>query len=285
MSGVLFRKLARSAGRSSVMRTIGLVLKAGVTTAATLIATGPAIAQSVNIDFGNTATAPSAAYGAAGVAGVWNSLSPLPQVTLFPLVGLDGAPIAAQLRNIGGTSIINVNDPATSGDDQALIDDMLISLNNPTDACIFFIGLRNGAYEVTTYAITPGTPGLLSRVTVDFADQGATMVGGAWAGVHAPGLSYARHTVQVTNGRIGGHSGLPSGFIQSGINGMQLRLVAPSCPGDIDNDGQVGLGDISVIINNWGVTTPPGTRGDEDQTGAVGLSDVSVVISGWGLCA
>lgn len=265
------------AHRRLFMTSIALTVVAALSPSA-------ARAQSVNIDFGNTATAPSASYGAAGLAGVWNSMSALPQVALFPLVGLDGEPIAAQLRNIGGTSIINVNDPATSGDHQALIDDMLISLNNPTDACIFFIGLRNGAYEVTTYAITPSNPGLRSRVTVDFADQGPTMVGGAWPGVHAPGVSYARHTVQVSDGRIGGHSGLPSGFIQSGINGMQLRLVAPACLGDIDNDGQVGLGDISVIINNWGVTTPPGTRGDEDQSGAVGLSDVSMVINGWGLC-
>ncbi len=251
----------------------------------TMLAPSAAFAQSVNIDFGNTATAPGASYGGAGLAGAWNSMSALPQVTLFPLVGLDGAPVAAQLRNIGGTSIINVNDPSTTGNDQALIDDMLISLNNPTDACIFFVGLRNGAYEVLTYAITPSNPALLSRVRVDFADQGPTMVGGAWPGAHAPSVTYTTHTVQVTDGRIGGHSGLPSGFIQSGINGMQLRLVAPACPGDIDNDGQVGLGDISVIINNWGVTTPPGTRGDEDQTGTVGLSDVSMVINGWGLCA
>jgi hypothetical protein len=55
------------------------------------------------------------------------------------------------------------------------------------------------------------------------------LVGGTWNGAHQEGVTYARHIVDVTNGRIGFHSGIPGGgMVNPGaaFNGVQLRLLA-----------------------------------------------------------
>ncbi|HYM80987.1 MAG TPA: FlgD immunoglobulin-like domain containing protein, partial [Candidatus Limnocylindria bacterium] len=137
-----------------------------------------------------------------------------------------GAPIAAEIYMFGGSSMamLEVDDPATSGSDQALMDDMLISLCNPTDVCIWIDYLTIGDYEVLTYALTPGEPGRSSPVRVDFGSPGPTPVGGSWPGNHVELVSYARHTVAVgDNGRMALHSGTPGGNLQAGINGIQIR--------------------------------------------------------------
>jgi hypothetical protein len=52
------------------------------------------------------------------------------------------------------------------------------------------------------------------------------MIGGEWPDSHLQGVTFARHDVTVTDGRIGLHSGLFDGDIQSGINGLQLVHLA-----------------------------------------------------------
>jgi len=51
------------------------------------------------------------------------------------------------LNNIGGSQLLAVDVAATAGDDEKLMDDMLISFNNPVDACIWIRNLPNGPYE------------------------------------------------------------------------------------------------------------------------------------------
>jgi len=48
------------------------------------------------------------------------------------------------------------------------------------------------------------------------------MVGGAWPGLHQEGKTYARFSVDVTDGTIGLHSGLWAAEVRSGLNGIQL---------------------------------------------------------------
>ena len=92
------------------------------------------LAQSINIDFGSAGTAPSASYAAAGLAGAWNTIGVLPNSVRAPLVGLDGSSSAAEIYMIAsGTALRVEDDPSTSGDDAALVDDMLIGNNNPID--------------------------------------------------------------------------------------------------------------------------------------------------------
>lgn len=192
--------------------------------------TAPAPAQALNIDFGKaglleTKTPPPPDYAAAGLAGTWNVVPVLTSGQRWPLVGLDGAPVAAQVYGVGGVSMLVNDDPATLGADQALLDDMLIGFNNPVDVCIWIEWLEEGEYEILTYALTPGNAALQCSVRVDDGTPGGTMIGGAWGGTHAEGLSFARHRAHTVNGTLGLHSGKYGGLIQSGINGIQIYPV------------------------------------------------------------
>jgi hypothetical protein len=196
-------------------------------TLAVLVTATPAVpiadAQSFNVDFGPPGSEPAAGFGAAGIPGVWNSVAVLPPGQRQALVDVQGNAGIVNIYMIGGTAMLETDDPATSGDHQALLDDMLIGFNNPIDVCVWIENLVNGEYEVVTYAITPNDPGRESRVTVDFSAIGPTFVGGTFAGDYAPELTHARHTVTVTTGKIGLHSGLQQSNTQSGINAVQVR--------------------------------------------------------------
>lgn len=200
-------------------------------------AASPLSAQSLNIDFGSGGTLPSAGYGAAGPIGAWNEIGVLPAGQRAPLVGLNGAPVTASIYMIGGTTLLTADDPGTTGNDGALVDDMLFGYNNPVDVCVWVENLEPGDYEVLIYALTPANPSLHHRVRVDFAAPGPMTIGGAWPGAHQQGVSYERFTLTVTNGRIGLHSGLYNGFIESGINGIQIIQAGSSTSGVETPDG------------------------------------------------
>lgn len=55
----------------------------------------------------------------------------------------------------------------------------------------------------------------------------------------------------------------------------------PTCEGDADGDGAIGLGDIAVMILHWTETGRPGIPGDVNLDGVVGLADVAVAILEW----
>ena len=188
-----------------------------------------ALGQSVNIRFGSAATTPSATYGAAGLAGAWNSFVYTPEYSVQPLVGLDGASIAAQFYQAGSSTILTSNNPLTSGDDKKLMDSMFLSTNNPTDGCFWVQGLQHGEYEVTIYAMTPNDSTLITRTRVDGGTPGPVMVGGTWPGHQQSDVTYSRFTVTTTDGTIAFHDGLAGAVIQSGMNGAQLRFMG-TCP-------------------------------------------------------
>lgn len=246
---------------------------------------GMARAQSFNVDLGGSGSAPSASYAAAGLPGVWNNYTMLPNGSVLPLVGLDGGASNCTIRNIGGTQLLEHDVPATVGNDAALLDDMLIGFNNPVDVCIFVDGLVPGEYEVLMYAITPDNSSLMCRTRVDFANEPPAFIGGSWSGVHELGVTYSRHTVTVgANGRIGLHSGLPSGFIQSGINGLQIRQIVPppACSGDANGDLHVDAADLSVLLSQFGFSVGVGTGADFNGDGSVNGADLSVLLGGFG---
>jgi len=186
------------------------------------------LAQNFNVDFGASGDAPSSTYGAAGQVGSWNDVNLLEPGVRVQLRGLDGVLTNVDIRGVGGTQILHFDNPATAGDDDALIDDMLIGFNDPLDVCLWIDHLENGFYEVTNYALTPDDPDLLSRVRVDYANEGPIFIGGAWDGAHRDGISYTRHYVEVTDNEIAFHAGEFGAVVQSGLNGVQVRLLTPS---------------------------------------------------------
>src|SRR5688572_23797733 len=119
--------------------TLGIVLGSTLAVCGTA-----ALAQSYNIDFGDASTAPASSYPAAGLPGAWNVVGVPTPGTHYPLVNLAGVATGVTLNNYGGTGMLLANDPATSGDHEKLLDDMLIGFNNPVDVCIWVRNLPAG---------------------------------------------------------------------------------------------------------------------------------------------
>ncbi len=256
------------------------MLKSLMTVGVFVASAGVACAQSINIDFGEGGFAPASTYAGAGRAGVWNEIGVMPTSQRFNLVGLTGQPVSATVYNIGGSALLASNNPATGGDDERLMDDMFLSFNNPVDLCLFFENLWPGEYEVICYAMTPDDAGLLSRVRVDFASPGPVMIGGAWPGAHAQGVTHSRHVVNVTDGRLNPHSGLFGGVIQSGLNGVQLLYLGP-CAGDANGDHVVNFADLNTVLSNFG-QSGASLAGDVNHDGVVNFADVNLVLSAFG---
>ena len=187
-------------------------------------------AQSINIDFG-AGSIPADTYAAAGRPGRWNLIGALAPYTRASLVDVAGLPVAARVYMYGGKQLLLADNPATSGDDDALMDDMLIGMNDPVDECLWIENLVDDDYEVLIYAMTPDDPSRMCRVRVDDGTPGPTLVGGAWPGAHQSGVTYERFTVHSTGGLIAFHSGLPGGYFQSGMNGVQIRPLSTNSVG------------------------------------------------------
>lgn len=218
----------------------------------------PASAQSFNVEWGAPGTAPSASYAAEGLAGVWNTFSAMPNFQRLPLVGLDGAPIAADIMNIGFDVVESADIPSTSGDDEALLDDCFTSFNDPIDGCIFIRFLEPGDYRVILYGIAPDDAGLLSRLRIDQNAEGPELVGGTWTGFHQSGVTFMSQIATVgSDGRLDFHSGLPSGNIRSVLNGMQLVKQGQGCPADLTGEGVLDLADLQAFVLAFTSQQPP----------------------------
>jgi hypothetical protein len=154
---------------------------------------GPALAQSFNIDLGvggaaGGTAAPASTYpAAAGQAGVWNAVDISVTTTL---VDLGGALTGVQLSQSGGNNYnyywANAN---TSGDDELLMDDMQDLGNNGLKYTYTISGLAAGTYDIYFYCWTPytETDNTVARV---IGGGGNQVCGGVWAGSHVYGASY-----------------------------------------------------------------------------------------------
>jgi hypothetical protein len=64
--------------------------------------------------------------------------------------------------------------------------------------------------------------------------------------------------------------------------GLAQRGIAcdPDCEPDLDGDGAVDVGDLLIMLGNWGNSGV----GDLDGSGAVDVSDLLELLSAWGIC-
>ena len=63
------------------------------------------------------------------------------------------------------------------------------------------------------------------------------------------------------------------------INGGAGITIPPLIKGDANGSGDIGPGDWSVVVDNWGATSPDA---DSNNSGDVGPGDWSVIVDNWG---
>lgn len=64
---------------------------------------------------------------------------------------------------------------------------------------------------------------------------------------------------------------------------LAISSSAPACfgcPGDFDDDGQLGAADLAFLLNAWATAA-----GDIDGNGTTDAQDLAVLLSGWGPCS
>jgi len=199
----------------------------------------PSWSQSFNIDFepATSASPPSATFGAAAQSpGHWNSVSSLPVSGLLSLSGAATGVGVATSSHPSNFYFWSIDDPGTSGDDEALLDDLFA---DDTDQFHMIVtGLETGEYDVYTYLLVPAFNACF--IEVMGSPDGIQQVSGSWNGAYALGGNYARHHKSVTDGTLDvrvQQTG-PHGQMVIATNGIQIvrtdgaQAGTPMCFGD-----------------------------------------------------
>lgn len=235
-------------------------------------------AQSMNVSIVNGT--PSASFGAgAGQTGVWN-VAPVKSTLLpFALKDLTGAATSVLFNTSTPGSDLFLNDPATSGDDQALMDGGH-NIGPFGVSQIQLTGLANGKYDVFTYAWTPVHPFAIVTVGVPGSPDPLQPVGGAWNGTYTLGLTHAKHSVQVTSGQI--LIDVTTTDAIAMVNGVQLVQTANNAWVDLGN-ALPGTGGAPMLAGTGDLTV--GTPVGVSLSNALPNGLVSFVVGGSNLSA
>src|SRR5262245_10322732 len=67
-----------------------------------------------------------------------------------------------------------------------------------------------------------------------------------------------------------------------GFWAVPAEITPPPCPGDIDGDNDVDIGDLSMLLSQFG-STGSGLSGDLDHDGDVDIADLSTLLSNFGV--
>jgi hypothetical protein len=214
---------------------LGLMLPASVT------------AQSFNIDCGTGLGVPTSAYGAAAAQpGFWNQIASVAGGAPITLNNLSGAATPVTITSATSNPSFSFNNPATTGDNQALMDDLL-DLGGAGAMDTFTIsGLMPGNYTVYTYAGAPDDGTFVTSVNVN--GTGAQNVGGPWTApfMFQQGVHYALHTVTISAGTITINTATVNGF--SSLNGIQI-VFGP--PGHTESQWATNLSGNWHVPTNW----------------------------------
>ena len=69
------------------------------------------------------------------------------------------------------------------------------------------------------------------------------------------------------------------------IDVAALAANTELCLADLDRDGSVGSGDVSIILALWGLTDVAAIDGDLNYSGAIDSGDLAIVMASWGACS
>jgi hypothetical protein len=266
-----------------------------------------AAAQSFNVDVGEDPSlgsfgVPSSTYpGAAAQPGFWNGLTDGVAGQATPAFGagtpwwittlndLAGNPTTVTVSAVmSGNSVGDFvfNNASTTGDDQALYDDVGDVGGTASQATWTINGLQSGFYDVYLYAWAPDNSTYITRVSAaNTSSTDPQTSGGAWPGGHLLGTTYTKHSVTVNAGTITMTITTVSGFGSN--NGFQivrtgnLTVGTGFCFGDgtgtacpCANSGTAGNGCASSV-NAAGANL--------SATGVALVSADTVVLNGTGM--
>ena len=276
-------------------------------------------AQEFNIDFNTAAGSPSASYGAAaGQPGTWNAVPAVVTtgaVAPTPLLDTSGAATSVGVRlQAGGTFSLgyngfsnwNWNNPATTGDDEALMDDIVdVGGGYPTGPLsqvrVRINGLPSKLYDIYTYSFAPdnylpgngGSPWQTNVEVIGSADGVQTVGALDWpAAGHTHLETYAKHTVLVTAGTpldIFVTAGAPNlGF--GSLNGIQIvEAVLPPvnfCTAGTSSNGCIPILSASanpnVALSNNCLLSASNLEGQKTGLLFYGINNSGFVPQTWG---
>ncbi len=209
-----------------------------IVTSSIALAQGPSLYMDVgSLTFGFGV--PSNTFAAAAPQpGVWNALDSdlavgLQSYITPPLVDINGVTTGVTVEwatTGGGLLDFEFDEPNTTGDDQALMDDIGYELG-PHE--FRYRGLPAGQYDVYTYAMAPDSAAFESSVEVIGSFDPIQNVVGAFPNGYVLGVTHAFHTVNVTAGLdLVVLVDIASG--NNSVNGIQVVPTGPST-GSIGN--------------------------------------------------
>jgi len=146
--------------------------------------------------------------------------------------------------------------------------------------CVPTAGIRFDAHDnvyVGGYASDPNSAGDFAFVT--YSPGGELMLEERFAG---PGGGFDG-AQDITVDARGILHAVGTGSSQGGNDDYYTMKYVPECAGDIDADGEVGLGDLAVVLQNFGLlsgATPE--MGDLDADGDVDLTDLALLLGAFG---
>ena len=255
-----------------ILPTLGLALVTG------------AFAQDrFNVDFGSNTTfsAPASTYGAAadqdgnGNVGFWNAREGFGG-TSAPLSNLSGGATNVTITISDGSNF-EQNNPSTSGDDEALMDDIHAPASG--GSVLTVDGLPNGIYTIYTYAMSPcNITTHATEVNVPLSIDPPQVVQGLWPGAFSAGMTHVVHNGVQVSGGTSVDIELGLGAVALSCNGLQI-LPDPLAQGPIgtnyctgntvpNSTGSPGVitafGNTHVALNRLTLTAsqvPPGQFG------------------------
>ncbi len=277
-----------------------------------LISSATAQQPAIFVDFGSGAFGggiPAPGYAAAApMGGQWNdfdtdNLAGVDMLTSPALLDSNGAVTGVTLTydSLGvGFLDLEFDEPSTTGDDQALIDDIAY-VSGPSE--LRFDGLPGGTYDVFTYAMAPDSAAFITSVDIPGSANGIQDVGGDFAGGFVLGSTHAFHTVTVVAGQpllvlldvattddsLNGIQVLPSGGGSGlGVNycgpanqnsgGLSARMLATGSRVVANNDLTVACADMPPLVFGFFIVSlqqnfvmnPAGSSGNLCLGGAIG---------------
>jgi hypothetical protein len=256
---------------------IGLLSLAG-----TLALSAGAKAQSINIDVDNFFGTPTSALAAAGVAGTWNDVPAT--TTGTALVNVAGGATSAMIAYGGGSgAAYNTNNPATSGNDQAMLDD----IHDPVlGASVWTIsGLQAGTYTVYTYGMAPDDTTYRTGISVNGGPL--TSVGGLFTGTYVVPTTHAVDTVVVpAAGNITITLTVVTGFasfagVQIKLNGTPPPAFTGFCFGD--GTGAACPCGINGATGNGCANSLNANGANIGATGVASIANDTLVLNGSGM--